>query len=287
MPDRRSRLPAVFMVMGSISSIQVGAALATYLFTEVGVAGTVFLRSALAALVLTLIWRPSFRMPRGQLWLVFLFGVSLAGVTLAFYGAIDRLPLGTAVTLEFTGPLAVALITSRRRLDVAWAGMAALGIVLLTGGVQGGDLDPLGVALALIAGFFWAVYIFIGIRLGVDSSGGSLLTLALIISSVICLPPGLIGGGAELLAPSTLALGFAVGLLSAAIPFSLEFEAMRRLPSNVFGVMMSLEPAVAAVIGFVILGQGVKPLQAGAIALVITASVGVIYSSRRPVSMEL
>ncbi len=275
------------MVLGSISSIQIGAAIATFLFEEVGVTGTVLLRSGLAALMLVLIWRPSFRIPRAQLRPVLLFGFSLAAVSLSFYGAIDRIPLGTAVTLEFSGPLAVALITSRRRRDLAWAGMAAAGIVLLTGGIEGESLDPTGIVLALVAGFFWGAYILIGTRLGVESSGGSLLTVAMVISTVFCLPPALVGGVGSLFTPEVLAVGLAVGLLSAAIPFSLEFEAMRRLPSNVFGVMMSIEPAVAALIGFIVLGQGVGLTQAAAIALVVAASAGAIHSSREPVRVEL
>ena len=282
----RSRLPAVFMLMGSISSIQIGIAISTFLFDEVGVAGTVFLRSALAAVVLVLIWRPSPRIPQAQLRLVVFFGITLAAVSLAIYEAIDRIPLGTAITLEFIGPLAVALITSRRPRDLVWAGMAAVGIVLLTGGIQGGALDALGIVLALVAAFFWGAYIMLGTRLGVDSSGGSLLALAMVFATVLTLPPGVIGGGSDLLAPSVLAVGFVVGLLTAAIPFSLEFEAMRRLPSNVFGVMMSLQPAVAALIGFLVLGQHVSLVQAAAIALVVTASAGAIYTTGEPAQVE-
>lgn len=287
MADSRSRLPAVFMVLGSISSIQIGAALATFLFDEVGVAGTVLIRSAMATVILLLVWRPEFRIPKGQRLTVVLFGLSLAAVSLAFYAAIDRIPLGTAVTLEFTGPLVVALITSRRRRDLGWAAMAAAGILLLTGGIHGDSLDFLGILFALIAAFFWGSYILIGTRLGVDSSGGSMLAIAMLISTVFCLPPGLIEGSLGVVSPSVLGLGVAVGLLSAAIPFSLEFEAMRRLPSNVFGVMMSLEPAFAATVGFVILGQSVQPSQAVAIALVVAASVGVVRSAREPLPLEL
>lgn len=286
MPQASSRLPAAFMVLGSISSIQIGAALATFMFEQVGVSGTVFLRNAVGAVILAFIWRPTLRLPRSQLWLVFLYGLSLAGVTLAFYGAVARLPLGTAVTLEFIGPLTVALITSRRRLDIIWAVMAAAGVVLLVGGVEGESLDVLGIVLALVAAFFWGAYILVGTRLGVDSGDNSLLSLGLVIAALICLPPGAIEGGLDLVSPSVLAVGLAVGLLSAAIPFALEFEAMRRLPSSVFGVMMSLEPAMAALVGFIILGQTVGLIQAAAIALVVAASVGALRSAGGPAQVE-
>lgn len=274
------------MVLGSITSIQIGAAVATSLFSEIGSMGTVLLRVAFAAILLSILWRPTFRLPREQRWTVVLFAVSLSLVSLAFYGAIDRIPLGTAVTLEFVGPLGVALLNSRRRRDFVWAAMAAAGIILLTGGVSGDSLDPLGIALALVAGVFWGAYIVIGTRLGGESTGGSLLAVAMVISAVICLPPGVVSGGMDLLSPEVLAVGLAVGLLSAAIPFSLEFEAMRHLPPNVFGVMMSLEPAVAALVGFVALGQGVHLTQAVAIALVVTASAGALRSSRGPIPVE-
>lgn len=282
----RTKLPAVFMVFGAITSMQLGAAVAISLFDQIGSMGTVFLRSGFAALVLWVLWRPSFKLPPGQLRLVLLFGGSITLVTLTFYAAIDRIPLGTAVTLEFSGPLTVALITSRRRRDIIWAVMAAVGIVLITGGISGHDLDPVGVVLALVAGFFWGCYILIGTRLGGDSSGGSMLSLAMIVSTVFCLLPGVFGAGTGLIDLSVLAVGLVVGLLSAAIPFSLEFESMRRLPSSVFGVMMSLEPAVAALIGFVALKQSVRPIQAAAIALVVSASAGALYSSREPPQVE-
>lgn len=274
------------MVLGSITSLQIGAAVATSLFDQVGSMGAVFMRSGFGALLLCILWRPSFRLPREQRRAVLYFGISLSLVTLAFYGAIARIPLGTAVTLEFVGPLGVALLNSRRRRDLVWALMAAVGIVLLTGGISGDSLDAPGIALALIAGFFWGSYIVIGTRLGGESTGGSLLGVSMVISALICLPLGLISGGATLLAPDVLAVGLVVGLLSAALPFSLEFEAMRHLPPNVFGVMMSLEPAVAAVVGFVALGQGVHAIQAVAIALVVSASAGALRSSRQPARVE-
>ncbi len=270
------------MVLGSLASIQIGAAVATFLFDEIGSTGVVFLRALFAALILVAIWRPSVRIPSHQRLLVILFGISLSGISMASYASIARIPLGVAMTLQFIGPLTVALITSHRRSDLIWAGMAAAGVLLLTGKIESGALDMTGVALSLVAGAFWGAYILIGTRLGGSSSGGSLLALAMVVSAVITMPPGIVSGGSDLLLPTVLAVGLAVGLLSAAIPFSLDFEAMRRLPSSVFGVMVSLEPAVAAVVGFVILDQGVTVTELVAISLVVCASVGALRSGGMP-----
>ena len=274
------------MVLGAIISIQVGAAISTELFSEVGPAGVVFLRALVSAVLLVLIWRPSFRIPREHIRITLLFGVALTGMNLAFYEAIDRIPLATAVTFEFLGPLAVALITSRRRRDWTWAAMAAVGIVLLTGGINGGDLDTLGVALALIAGFFWGSYILLGKRMGRQSTGGKGLAVAMAVSAVMTAPFGIADGGSNLLQPEVLVVGIAIGVLSSALPFSLEMEAMRRLRSSVFGVMMSLEPAVAATVGFLLLGQGLIGREILAILLVVAASAGALRSSRAPAPVE-
>jgi inner membrane transporter RhtA len=207
-------------------------------------------------------------------------------MNLCFYEAIDRIPLGVAVTLEFIGPLTVALITSRRRLDWIWAGLAAVGIVMLTGGIGGEGLDPVGVVLALAAGFFWGSYILIGKRMGRAFSGGKGLAVAMAVSAVLTAPFGIVDGGTGLLEPEVLLIGLAVGALSSALPFTLELEAMRRLPSSVFGVMMSLEPAVAAAVGMVMLGQQIIPVELFAILLVMAASAGALRSSRAPAPIE-
>jgi len=274
------------MVLGGICSIQVGAALATNLFDEVGASGAVFLRVLISAVLLVIIWRPSFRMGREKLKLAMIFGVVLAGMNLAFYESIDRIPLGTAVTFEFVGPLGVAVLTSRRRQDMAWAAVAGAGILLLSGGIGNESLDPWGILLALTAGFFWGSYILLGKRIGEEWSGGKGLAIAMVPAAVLCAPFGLPDGGTNLLLPSVLLIGAAVAVLSTALPLSLEIEAMRRLPSNVFGVMMSLEPAVAALTGFVILSQGLEAMQIVAIALVVAASAGVLWSTRAPAPLE-
>jgi inner membrane transporter RhtA len=274
------------MVLGAIFSIQLGAAIATGLFPDIGASGVVFMRAIVSAVLLAAIWRPGMDTVRENPRLLMVFGVALAGMNLCFYEAIDRIPLGTAVTLEFIGPLTVALVTSRRRRDWIWAGLAAAGIVLLTGGVGGEDLDPVGVVLALSAGFFWGSYILLGKRMGRSFAGGKGLAVAMAVSAVLTAPFGIADGGSSLFDPAVLLVGVAVGVLSSALPFTLELEAMRRLPSSVFGVMMSLEPAVAATVGLVILGQSVVPLEILAILLVVAASAGALRSARVPAPLE-
>jgi inner membrane transporter RhtA len=275
------------MAVGSIVSVQCGAALATTLFDSVGPQGAVFLRSAFGALALLLLARRSLPRLRGRRsWDVVLFGVALAGVNLCFYAALDRLPLGIAVTLEFVGPLGVALFGSRRARDVVWALLAAAGILLLSGGAGGEAIDALGAALALSAGGFWAVYILLSARVGKSYPGLGGLATAMGISAVIVAPLGIAQGGGELLTASNLAIGLAVGLLSSAIPFALELEALRRLPNAVFGVLMSLEPAVAAAIGFVALSQELAPVEVVAIGLVVAACAGALRSAATPVPRD-
>jgi len=268
------RLPPVVLVLGAISSVQFGAALAKTLFDEIGPGGTVFVRVAFAAVLLALVWRPVVEgHQRRDLWLALAFGVTLAGMNLAFYSAIDRIPLGVAVTLEFVGPLGVAVAGSRRALDLLWVVLAGAGILLLSD-FGAADLDGLGVALALLAGGLWATYILLTARVGRAFPGGSGLTLAMIVASVLLVPVGVAEAGADLLIPWVLAAGAAVALLSSAIPYSLELEALRRMPAGVFGVLMSLEPAVAALAGFLVLGESLAVRELIAILLVVAASAG-------------
>ncbi len=203
-------------------------------------------------------------------------------MNLSFYAAIDRLPLGVAVTFEFAGPLAVAVFGSRRRADLLWAGLAAVGIVLLSGDFGGGAIDLAGALLALLAGAFWAAYILLSARVGARSEGLGGLATAMAISAVLVAPLGIVQGGGELGSAAVLAAGLGIGLLSSAIPYALEIEALRRLPNAVFGVLMSLEPAVAALVGFIALSQGLAWSEAVAIALVVAASAGALRSAATP-----
>jgi len=270
------------MALASIVSVQLGAALATTLFDSVGAAGAVFLRALFGALLLLALARGSFAPLRGWPRDVVLFGAAVAGVTLCFYAAIARLPLGIAVALEFVGPLGVAIAGSRRRLDLLWVLLAATGIVLLSGALGGGGIDALGVALALAAGGFWAAYIVLSARVGARYPGLGAVAAAGTVSALLLAPVGIAVGGAELLVPANLAVGLAIGLLSSAAPYALELEALRRLPTQVFGVLMSLEPALAAAVGFLALSQDLGAAEITGIALVVVASAGALRTTAAP-----
>ena len=275
-----ARSPSTALVIGGIASVQFGAALATTLFDRAGPAGTALLRLAFGSLVLLAVWRPRISgRTRAELELAALFGLVLAAMNLSFYAAIDRIPLGIAVALEFVGPLTVALAGSRRRQDLLWVALAAGGIVALTRG-GGSGLDALGVALALFAGVLWGTYIVLNARLGRAFEGGTGLALAMCVGTLAIAPIGIVEGAGELLSAEALALGAAVGVLSSAIPYSFEVEALRRIRPAVFGVLMSLEPAVAALAGLVVLGQRLEGRELVGIALVIVASVGAARTGR-------
>ena len=279
------RIPAPGLVLAGIASVQVGAALATKLFRHLGPAGTVLLRVLFAAVVLCAIWRPRLRAQTvGELRLAALFGLSLAFMNLTFYEALDRIHLGIAVTLEFVGPLGVALAGSRSRLDVLWALLAAAGVALL-GGVGAPSLA--GVAFALAAGGFWAAYILLTARVGRAFTGGGGLAIAMAIATLPLIPFGIADAGTHLLQPALLAAGFAVALLSSVVPYSLELEALRRIPAQLFGVLMSLEPAMAALAGLVVIGQSLSALDLVAIALVVTASAGATLGARGPAPLDV
>jgi inner membrane transporter RhtA len=274
---------AALLTLASIVSVQSGAALATGLFDSVGPAGAVFLRAGFGAIALLLFTGGAplraREWPHRDLWLL---SVSVAAVNLFFYAALDRLPLGITVTLEFVGPLGVAVLGSRQPRDVLWVVLAAAGIVLLSDGGGANGVDALGVALALGAGFFWGAYILFSARVGALAPGAGGATMAAVLSAVMVAPLGIAQGGSDLLTGSTLAAGAAVGVLSTAIPYAAEMEALRRLPRAVFGVLMSLEPAVAAAIGFIALSQDLEALEIGAIGLVVIASAGALRSAAAP-----
>lgn len=267
---------AAGLVLVGIASVQCGAALATTLFEEIGPIGTVFLRTLFAAVALALIWRPA-RPAAADLRSVLVFAAVLTGMNTAFYLSLDRLPLGIAVTIEFLGPLSVAVLGSRRPSDLAFVALAAAGIALLSPGI-GNGLDPLGVALALVAALFWGLYIPVAANLG-RAAGQTGLATAMLLSAMVLLPAGVAEGNAEFLDPRLLAVGAAVGLLSSAIPYAVELEALKRLRPGTFGVFMSVEPAVAALVGAIALGQGLLPRELIAIAFVMVAAGGALRHS--------
>ena len=272
-------------MVGGIASTQIGGAAAKTLFDDLGPTGTVLLRTAFAALVLCLVWRPRVRGHDARdLALAVTFGLALAGMNLSFYEALDRIPLGIAVTIEFVGPLAVAVGGSRRALDLVWAALAAGGILLLAR--AGGHVDTAGVGFALLAGFFWAAYILLSQRTGRVFPRATGLALAMAIGSIVLLPVGVAGAGSALLEPELLLAGFGVAMLSSAIPYTLELEALRTLPARVFGILLSLEPAMAALAGFVILGEGLRFRDIVAIALVAIASAGASLTAAETAAPE-
>jgi inner membrane transporter RhtA len=269
-----ARLPPVALVLGGVTSIQFGAALAATLFSRAGPAGTAFVRVAFAAVILVALVRPRPRdYPRAQLRLAGLLGLALGGMNLCFYEALARIPLGPAVTIEFIGPLAVAVVSSRRALDLLWVALAAGGIALLSGGLQGAH-STAGIGFAALAGCLWALYIVINARAAATFSGANGLALGMGVAALLALGPGVAGAGSALLDPSVLGLGVVVALLGSVIPYSLETQALRALRRGTFSVLMSLEPAVAAIAGLAVLGQHLTSSQLLAIALVVVASAG-------------
>jgi inner membrane transporter RhtA len=274
-------VPPPVLVISSILSVQLGAAVAKSLFQSIGSSGTVFLRMGFAALILLLFWRPRLReYRRADYLLVLLFGLTVAAMNASFYAAIARIPLGIATTLEFVGPLGVAIAASRRRRDLLWVGLAAAGVALLAP-IGKSTLDPLGIVFALLAGAGWATYILLNVRIGRAFTGGNGLALSMGVAALVFSPFGVTSGGGMLLNPNILLVGVGVAVLSTVIPFSLELEALRRLPARVFGVLMSLEPAIAALIGFLVLREAIQVRGLIALTLIMAASAGVSFFQER------
>jgi inner membrane transporter RhtA len=255
--------------------VQFGAALATRLFGRVGPAGAVTLRLVVGAVILLAVVRrgPGTRPGSADRTVVAAFGLVLAAMNLSFYEAIARIPLGVAVTIEFSGPLALALSFSRRWTDGLWAAGAGTGVALLAVGA-GRGLDPSGLLFAVVAGALWAAYILLSRETGrrFESVGG--LAWAMLVGAVVVLPIGVAAGGSALVRPSVLVIGAAVGLLSSVVPYSLELVALRRVTPRAFGVMLSMEPALAAAAGFAVLGQHLALREWVALALVVAANLG-------------
>ncbi|MCX4973539.1 DMT family transporter [Streptomyces sp. NBC_00620] len=267
--------PLGLVLAGGIS-VQFGGALAVTLMPRVGALGVVALRLAVAAIVLLAVCRPKVRgYSRADWGTIVVFGITMAAMNGLFYQSVDRIPLGTAVTLEVLGPLALSVLASRRAVNLVWAGLA-LGGVFLLGGGGFSSLDPVGVAFALSAGAMWATYIVFSARTGRRFPQADGLALAMVVAAVVFLPLGIVESGSKLLVPTTIALGAAVAVLSSVLPYTLELLALRRLPASTFAILMSLEPAIAATAGFLVLNQALSLTEACAIALVIAASMGAV-----------
>ncbi|WP_061015704.1 EamA family transporter [Microbacterium sp. CCH5-D1] len=283
-PTASGPLVGVVLVIGSCLSLPFGAAVAAQLFPVLGPWGVTSLRVAIAAVLLVVIVRPRpGKWTRAQWLAAVLFGVSLAAMNGFFYAAIDRIPLGPAVAIEFLGPLVLAAVITRKLRDFAWVGIALLGMVVLgIDGLIGAEpLDPLGVVFILIAAGFWAMYIRMSARVGALIPGSSGLAMGLVVAAVLLIPVGVPAVSTVAMDPQLLLLAAITAVLSSVIPYSFELAALRRLPQRVFGVLLSLEPAFATLAGWLILGQDATPLRMLAIALVIAASVGTTLGVRR------
>lgn len=266
-------MSGVWLVVASIASVQVGAAIAKGLFDEISPTAMVWLRLVTSAIVLVAWVRPRVRGRTAGDWAVVVgFGLSLVGMNWAIYQSFARIPLGMAVTIEFLGPLTIAVVGSRRPRDLAWAVLAGVGVAAL--GFVPGRLDPWGVAYAVLAGAMWAGYILLSGRTGRGWEGLSGLAVASVVAALGATGPALAWSGEGLFRPHVLAIGAAVGLLSSVIPYSLEITALRAMPARVFGVLMSLEPAAAALAGLLLIGERLSLVECVAMACVVAASVG-------------
>jgi inner membrane transporter RhtA len=271
---RDRRASAVGLVFAAACSVQGGAAVAKSLFPQLGPPGVVFLRLLFGSAALWAIARPQLRhRRRADLRLIAALGVVLVSMNITFYEALARVPLGIAVTVEFVGPLAVAVLGSRKAVDLLWVVLAGAGVGLLADG-GGTAVRPLGIVLAATAGFFWALYILIGVRVGRAFSGATGLAPAMALGALLMAPWGILSAGHHLRDAQLVGAAVGVGLLSSALPWSLELEALRRLPPHVFSVVLSLEPALAALAGFVFLHEHLHTRAWIAIALVMLASAG-------------
>ncbi|MEV6767845.1 EamA family transporter [Nocardia sp. NPDC051030] len=279
-------VPPSALVLTGIVSVQAGAGIAKQLFEELPPNAVVLLRLFTSALVLGFLARKALRTvwrdhSARSLTLAVGYGLTLALMNFCIYQSFSRIPLGVAVTIEFLGPLTVAVISSRRAWDLLWVALAATGVVLLAKG--GGALDAVGIGFALLAGVGWGAYILLGQAVGKDFPGMTGLAIGSLIGTLVMLPMGIASGGSALLDPRLLLLGMAVGVLSSLIPYSLELDALRRMPARVFGILMSLEPAVAALVGLIVLGELLSLRQWLAIGCVIVACVGSTRGQKDPI----
>lgn len=278
---KRPVLPPLPAVLLSILSVQGGAALAKGLFPVLGSTGTVGLRIGLSAAILLAAFRPRLHRLTAEQWRVVLpYGVVLGVMNLVFYHSIARIPLGLAVTIEFIGPLSVAVFGSRKLIDVVWVVLAGAGIALITPWTAGRGVDAVGVALAFAAGVGWALYIVIGKRLSHLLSGGAAVSVGMLVAAVAVLPYAAAAGGFARLTAAGFAAGVGVALLSSVIPYTAEMIALKALPARTFGILMSLEPAVAALVGLAFLHEILSPTQWLAVTLVIAASAGSTLTAR-------
>src|SRR6516225_620013 len=279
-PQRGPYLKPIILLLVAMGSIQAGASLAKSLFQSVGAPGAVALRTALATLMLCVVLRPwRTKVGAGSWRALAVYGVSLGVMNFLYYMALRTLPLGITVAIEFVGPLAVAVLSSRRAVDFLWVALAAAGLALLLPiGHAHANVDPRGTVFALGAGACWALYIVFGKQAGADY-GAQAVALGSVIASIIVVPIGVAEAGATLLAPAALRYGSAIALLSTALPYTLEMIALTRLPARTFGILMSIEPVFGALVGWLMLHEQLALAQWIAIGMIILASVGTTWSA--------
>jgi inner membrane transporter RhtA len=276
-----STVAAVASLVVAMVSFQAGASVAKQLIPAIGAPGTTALRLGLSALIVCVLQRPWRSLPsRSSIGVILAYGLALGTMNFVFYMSLRTIPLGIAVALEFTGPLAVALAGSRRRTDFLWIALAVVGLLfLLPIARTERSLDPVGVAFALAAGVCWALYIIFGQKAG-RAHGPSASTWGMLIAAIVTVPVGVALGGRTVLSPTVLPMGLAVAVLSSAFPYTLEMIALRQLATKTFGTLMSLEPAVAALAGLVFLNERLSATQWLAIAAVMVASMGTVREDR-------
>lgn len=274
------RVPAVWLILVSIASVQFGAAFAKALFGVVSPTGVVWLRLIFAALILWVIARPRLRGRTRRDWLTVAgYGVCLVGMNWSIYQSFARIPIGLAVTLEFLGPLVVVIVGSRRVRDLVWAGLAAVGVALL--GVVPSDPDWVGIGFALLAGACWAGYILLGKQTGTRWEGVSGVTIATTMGAVVMFVPALVSAGSALWSPTILLIGLAVSVLSSVVPYGLEMVALRSVKPTLFGILMSLEPAAAALAAMLVLQEWLTGVEWIAMGCVVIASIGATRAAQR------
>ena len=282
---RFQRFFPLLAVLGSVIALGIGTSWAKqWLFPVVGAQGTTAVRVGLSAVLMLLLWRPwRWHLSRTDAKAIALYGVALGGMNLMFYMSLRTLPFGLAVAIEFAGPLAVAIWSSRRAVDFVWVALAIAGLaMLLPLGLSASALDPVGLLFAMAAAVCWALYIVFGKRAG-HLHAGHTVSLGLLMAAMVVVPVGIAHAGAALLTPSVLLIGLAVAAVSSAIPISLEMMALKRLPKETFGIMISMEPAVAALLALVLLGEHLSLVQWLAIGCIVAASMGSAFTAKRPV----
>ena len=281
MKNKEFNIPPIYAVLLAIISVQFGAAIAKSLFPAIGAAGTASIRIGISALILLLVYRPNLKKITPKQWkIVIPYGLSLGAMNLIFYLAIERIPIGLAVTLEFIGPLIVAIIGSRRLIDYCWVLLAAAGIVLIAPWTND-RVDPLGVLFALLAGALWAAYIVLGGKVSKIMNSGQAVATGMLFAAILILPFGFYENELANLTPKLLGLGIALALLSSAIPFTLEMKALGQIPPKTFSILMSLEPAAASICAFIFLQENLSFYEIMAVVCVVIASAGSTLTAKR------